>query len=89
MSLGTQRTVEKLQTSLQMKAKTEPAYRFYSLWDKVCRKDVFEEAYRRCRANAGAAGVNGEPSSNIESCDRSRPYRRSNSLQQSVGALRR
>jgi hypothetical protein len=38
MGLGTPNTVEMLQTSLQAKAKTEPAYRFYSLWDKVCAK---------------------------------------------------
>ena len=58
MSLPTpSSTVEKLQTSLQTKAKTEPAFRFYSLWDKVCRTDVLLEAYRRCCANAGAAGV--------------------------------
>src|ERR1700712_4192551 len=53
-------TVEKLQTSLQTKAKAEPAFRFYALWDKVYRKDVLLEAYRRCRANAGASGVDGE-----------------------------
>jgi RNA-directed DNA polymerase len=58
MSLPTpSETVKKLQTSLQMKAKAEPAFRFYALWDKVCRQDVLQEAYRRCRANAGAAGV--------------------------------
>src|SRR5918912_3467783 len=58
MSLATPaETVETLQTSLQAKAKAEPDFRFYSLWDKVCRKDVLQEAYRRCRANAGAAGV--------------------------------
>jgi group II intron reverse transcriptase/maturase len=60
MSLPTPtKTVEKLQTSLQAKAKTEPAFRFYSLWDKICRVDVLQEAYRRCRRNAGAAGVDG------------------------------
>jgi len=67
MSLPTpSETVEKLQTSLQTKAKAEPAFRFYALWDKVCRKDVLQEAYRRCRANAGAAGVDGETFNQID-----------------------
>ena len=57
MSLETPNTVETLRTLLQSKAKTEPAYRFYSLWNKVCCKDVLAEAYRRCCANAGVAGV--------------------------------
>jgi RNA-directed DNA polymerase len=51
--------VEKLQTSLQLKAKSDPGCRFYTLWDKVCRDDVLREAYRRCRANGGAPGVDG------------------------------
>ena len=59
-------TVETLQTSLQTKAKAEPAFRFYALWDKVCRKDVLREAYRRCRANAGAAGVDRESFARID-----------------------
>src|ERR1700754_28385 len=67
MSLPTpSETVEKLQTSLQTKAKAEPAFRFYALWDKVCRKDVLREAYCRCRANAGAAGVDGETFGKID-----------------------
>jgi RNA-directed DNA polymerase len=67
MSLPTpSETVEKLQTSLQTKAKAEPAFRFYALWDKVCRKDVLLEAYRRCRANAGASGVDGETFGQID-----------------------
>jgi group II intron reverse transcriptase/maturase len=67
MSLPTpSETVEKLRTSLQTKAKAEPAFRFYALWDKVCRKDVLQEAYRRCRANAGTAGVDGETFDQID-----------------------
>src|SRR5277367_4053176 len=67
MSLPTpSETVEKLQTSLQTKAKAEPAFRFYALWDKVYRRDVLQEAYRRCRANAGTAGVDGETFDQID-----------------------
>ena len=65
-------TVEKLQTSLQTKAKAEPAFRFYALWDKLCRADVLQEAYARCRANAGAAGIDGETFAQIEARGRER-----------------
>jgi group II intron reverse transcriptase/maturase len=56
-----------LQTALQAKAKAEPSYRFYSLWDKVCRHDVLWKAYRCCRANGGAPGVDGVTFAQIES----------------------
>ena len=73
MSLPTpSETVEKLQTSLQTKAKAEPDFRFYALWDKVCRKDVLLEADARCRANAGAAGIDGETFEQIEALGRER-----------------
>ena len=47
----------RLQTSLRTKAKAEPSYRFYSLWDKACRADVILEAFRAGRRNGGAAGA--------------------------------
>lgn len=66
VSLPTSDSVRTLQTALQTKAKNESAARFYSLWDKVCRIDVLSEAYRRCRANRGAPGVDGKRFEHIE-----------------------
>jgi group II intron reverse transcriptase/maturase len=45
---------------LHAKAKGSPGYRFYLLYDKVYREDVLAYAYQRCKANGGAAGVDGQ-----------------------------
>ncbi len=66
MSLATCDSVRKLQKSLHVKAKAEPGFRFYSLWDKVYRMDTLREAYRRSRRNGGSAGVDGETFAKIE-----------------------
>jgi len=55
-----------LQTSLHAKAKAEPDFRFYSLWDKISRRDVLALAYQRCRRNGGSAGVDGDTFKVIE-----------------------
>ena len=72
MSLTPPTTVGKLQTVLHEKAKASPSYRFYALYDKVYRKDVLALAYERCRANKGAAGVDGQSFDDIEEYGRER-----------------
>jgi RNA-directed DNA polymerase len=65
-NLATPENIQKLQTALHAKAKGEPGFRFYSLYDKVYLRDVLEYAYACCRANQGAAGVDGERFEDIE-----------------------
>jgi group II intron reverse transcriptase/maturase len=55
-----------LQTALHDKAKGSPNFRFYALYDKVYREDVMAFAYECCKANRGAAGVDGQTFEDIE-----------------------
>jgi RNA-directed DNA polymerase len=66
MSLTPPEKVGKLQTALHAKAKASPSYRFYLLYDKLYRWDVLVFAYERCKANKGAAGVDGQTFADIE-----------------------
>ena len=67
MRLQTPPKVEKLRKALHAKAKAEPGFRFYVLYDKVYRADIVAHAYALCRANGGAAGVDDETFEVIES----------------------
>jgi len=49
--------VRKLQRTLYRVAKSQPARKFPLLYDKICRADLLQEAWRRVKANRGAAGV--------------------------------
>jgi len=51
--------LQAFQRKIYLKAKQNPDYKFYCLYDKVFRRDTLEEAYRRAKANKGAAGVDG------------------------------
>lgn len=59
-SLATPNKIQKLQKALHAKAKEEPDYRFYLLYDKIHRPDILLHAYRLCKANGGVAGVDGQ-----------------------------
>ena len=50
-NLATPKSVQKLQMALHAKAKAEPSFRFYTLYDKICRDDVLAHAWAQCRSN--------------------------------------
>jgi RNA-directed DNA polymerase len=66
LSLSPPEKVRKLQAALHAKAKGAPTYRFYALYDKVCRLDILEYAYRCCKTNGGAGGVDNQTFADIE-----------------------
>ena len=66
MSLETPERIRSLQRKLYCKAKAEPAFRFYVLYDKICRADILAHAYAPARENGGAPGVDGVTFSAIE-----------------------
>ncbi len=65
-NLATPEIVQNLQRALHAKAKAEPGFRFYSLYDKIYREDILLHGYAQCCANKGAAGVDGQDFEDVE-----------------------
>ena len=66
VSLTTPEKIRTLQRKLYCKAKAEPDFRFYQLYDKVWREDILRHAWDLTRANRGAPGVDGISIEQIE-----------------------
>ena len=66
MSLAPPEKLRRLQEALYTKAKQEPAYRFYLLYDKVTRTDILSYAYAVAKQRGGAPGVDGVTFEDIE-----------------------
>ena len=52
--------IARLQHSLGSAAKLSRKRRFHALYDRIHRKDILEEAWRRVARNKGAAGIDGQ-----------------------------
>jgi RNA-directed DNA polymerase len=58
-----------LRQRLYLKAKREPEFRFYTLFEAVCRPDVLRAAWDRVAENDGAPGVDGLSIKQVQDSD--------------------
>ena len=58
--------VRRLQRKLWAAAKQSPERRFHALYDRICRRDVLEAAWKRVRVDKGAAGVDKQTLADVE-----------------------
>ena len=58
--------VQELRRKLYLKAKSEPNFRFYALYDRVYRKDVLKRAWGKVKANHGSSGIDNRSIEDIE-----------------------
>ena len=66
VSLPTPEKLGRLQEKFYTKAKNEPDFRFYALYDKVFRWDILSYAWELVRHNGGAPGVDGVGIADVE-----------------------
>ena len=59
-------SLQDLRRSLYVKAKAEPAWRFWGLYVHVCKMETLQEAYRMAKENDGAPGIDGVTFETIE-----------------------
>ena len=65
-NLATPGSMQKLQMPLQAKAKSEPGFRFYALYDKIYRQDILAHVWAQCPSNWGAPGTDGQDFADVK-----------------------
>jgi len=76
MALSTPSTIRTLQRKLYRKAKSESGFRFYALYDKICRADILSHAYALVRSHHGACGIDGRTWTTIDAEEGSEAFLR-------------